>query len=99
MPRNEMETVSRAKIFKSEEFSPLRENLLHANEMRGGQWNPMLPIRATPFQAFFAYKEKNGFQESKLNPELPRIMHEEFGVRLGDYAKGSGFSEAVSIPV
>jgi len=98
MAKNEFETVSRTKIFKSEEFAPLRENLLHSAEQRGGKWNPMLPIRATPFQAFFAYKEKKGFQNSKINPDLDRIMHEEFGVKIGDYAKGSGFSEAVSIP-
>ena len=98
MPLNKMETTSRAKIFQSEEFTPLRENLIHANEMRGGQWNPMLPIRATPFQAFFAHKDKNGFRESKLNPDLDQIMHNEFGVRIGDYAKDSGYSEAISIP-
>ncbi len=97
---SEFETVSRAKIFKSEEFAPLRENLLYANELRGGDWNPLLPIRATPFQAFFKYKDKHGFAETILNPDLPRIMHEEFGWKIGDYSRGAsgGLAEAVSIP-
>ena len=89
MAKLKFETVSRSKIFKSEDFAALRENLLLANEMRGGEWNPMLPIRATPLQAMFAYKQKDGFRETILNPDLPRIWHEEFGVHIGDYSKGA----------
>lgn len=102
MPKahSELETVSRAKIFKSEEFAPLRENLMYANEMRGGDWNPLMPVRALPFQLFFKHKEKKALQESIINPDLPQIMFSEFGVRMGEYAKspGKGLAEAVSIP-
>ncbi len=97
---SELETVSRAKIFNSEEFTPMRENLLYANELRGGEWNPLLPIRALPFQAFFKYKEKSALRESIINPDLANIMFTEFGVRIGEFSKGGpgGLQEAVSIP-
>lgn len=98
MPKSELANVSRASIFSSEEFSELRENLIHVNEQRGGAWNPMLPIRAMPFHAFFDKTKKTAFKETIINPELPNIFKNEFGVRIGDYAKGSAYSEAVSIP-
>lgn len=97
MTKQELKNVSRSSIFKSEEFGALRENLIHANEARGGNWNPLKPIRAVPFQAFFS-KEKGSFKETKVNKDLPRIFKEEFGIRMGEYAQGSGYSEAVSIP-
>jgi hypothetical protein len=97
MAKSELANVSRASIFKSEEFAPLKENLIHANEMKGGNWNPLKPIRAVPFQAFFA-KDKGSFKETKINKDLPRIFKEEFGIRMGEYAQGSSYSEAISIP-
>lgn len=98
MAKSELANVSRASIFKSEEFAPLREALIDVNQKHGGEWNPMLPIRKIPFQAFFDKTKKDAFKETTENPNLPEIMKNEFGVRIGDYAKGSGYSEAVSIP-
>lgn len=98
MPNTELQNVSRASIFKSEDFAQMRENLVHVNEQRGGDWNPTLPIRNMPFEAFFDKTKKDSFKETIINPNLPEIMKNEFGVRVGDYAKGSGYSEAVSIP-
>ena len=98
MTKSELETISRAKIFNSEEFAPMKESLMTANHARGGTWNPMLPIRAIPFQHFFRYKEKNALKEGIINPDLSNILHSDFGVRMGDYAKTSGLAEAVSIP-
>ncbi len=98
MTKSELANISRASIFKSEDFTELRENLISVNEKRGGDWNPMLPIRSMPFEAFFDKTKKTAFKETIINPELPTIFKNEFGVRMGDYAKGSGFSEAISIP-
>lgn len=98
MAKSELANISRASIFKSEEFTELRENLIHVNESRGGKWNPMLPIRSMPFQAFFDKTSKSAFKETIINPDLPTIFKNEFGVRMDSFAKGSGYSEAISIP-
>ena len=100
MTNQELETVSRAKIWNSPEFSPLKENLMYAASQRSGDWNPMLPIRALPFSVFFKRNEKKALAETIMNPDLPQIMFSEFGVRVGEYAKGrpGGLAEAVSIP-
>lgn len=90
------QTVSRGNVFSSPEFEEMRNELSRVNNTRGGRWDPLAPVRGMPFQAFFKYKDKGSLQETVLNPDLPRIFHEEFGVRIGDYAKG--YSEAVSIP-
>lgn len=89
-------TVSRGKIFSSPEFESMKKSLIHVNERKGGKWDPLAPVRGMPFEAFFKYKEKGSLQEGIINPDLPRLFHEEFGVKIGDY--GSGFQEAVSIP-
>lgn len=88
-------TVSRNKVFRSDEFTDMRKSLLHVAEKRQN-WNPYAPIRGMPFEAFFKYKEKHSLEESVMNPDLPRIFHERFGVRTGEYAQG--YQEAVSIP-
>jgi len=94
-------TVSRQMIFHSEEFEPMREALLNANQMRmqAGMpgWNPLGPIRLLPFQALFKYKEKGALEDEIMNPDLARIMHEKFNVHIGDYSK-SNMQETVSIP-
>ena len=51
-----------------------------------------------PFQALFAYKEKGALEDEKLNPNLPAILHSEYGIHIGDYSKTPGLQETVSIP-
>jgi len=89
-------TVSRSKVFASPEFETMRKSLLHANEARGGQWNPIAPVRGMPFAAFFKYKEKGSLQEAVMNPDLPRLFFDNYGIRTGEYVQG--LQEAVSIP-
>ena len=95
---SKQQTVSRGKIFSSPEFESMKKSLLHTNEKRGSQWNwnPLAPIRGMPFNAFFKYKEEGSLKEGVINPDLPRLFHEEFGVKIGEYAQG--YQEAVSIP-
>lgn len=88
--------VSRNLIFNSEEFTPVKEALIQANQMRGGKWNPTLPLRMIPLQGFFA-KSSHSMDNMEMNPDIDRIMHEQFGVHIGSYAKGSN-QEATQIP-
>jgi len=92
---SKQQTVSRKKVFASPEFAEMKESLLHVAE-KSQVWNPMAPIRGMPFEAFFKYKQEKSLQEGVINPDLPRLFHEEFGVRIGEYAQG--YSEAVAIP-
>jgi len=90
--------LSREKIFRMDEGLALKEALLHANSLRmqnGMAYNPTLPIRMIPFQAFFDKTHAHPMEADKVNPDLPRILHERFGVHIGDYSKNQ---ETVQIP-
>lgn len=91
-------TVSRTKLFQMEQNAPLREALMNANSIRmqnGADYNPFLPIRLLPFQAFFDKADKKAMENDSISPDLPRIMHEQFGVHIGEY---SANRETVQIP-
>lgn len=96
MAGQSLATVSRAKIFRSEEFAPMKEALIVNNQQRGGKWNPLAPLRALEFRHFFDRKNPKALQEGVLNPDLPEILHSEFGIHVGEYSKS--MSEAVQIP-
>jgi len=98
MAKSELPNVSRQKIFHSEDFAPVKEALMYANHLRQGSWNPMMPIRALPFQAFFNYKEAGAMEKGDVNRGLPELLHSEFGVHIGEYSKTPGLKETVSLP-
>jgi hypothetical protein len=96
------EKVNRQLLLQSSEFTGIREALNEAAEgyqSQGKTWNFWKPIRETPLKVFFD-KSPNSMNEMKMNPNLPRIWHEMYGVRIGDFASRGGHSirETVSVP-
>ncbi len=74
-------TVSRTKLFAMEDNQPLREALMQANAVRmqnGADYNPFLPIRLLPFSAYFDKADRKAMENDSINPDLPRIMHEQW---------------------
>jgi len=96
------EKVSRSSLLESNDFLGIREALNHAAEgyqEQGKTWNFWRPIRETPLAVFFD-KSQGSMDNMKLNPNLPRIWHEAYGVSIGDYASKGGHAvrETVSVP-
>lgn len=96
------ETISRNSLLESNDFSGIREALNHASEgyqTQGQAWNFWKPIRETPLAVFFD-KSAGSMEDMRMNPNLPRIWHEHFGVSIGDYASkgGHAIQETVSVP-
>lgn len=62
------------------------------------------PIRETPLSVFFDKTHPNGFEEGRINPNLPTIWKHRYGIRIGDEARGNmriggkELKETVSIP-
>ena len=93
-------TVSRRTLLQMPEMHSIKESLSQSARMAGRQWGglgAMLPIRAIPLQGYFA-KTDHSMDNMQLNPNLPRIMHERFGVHIGDYSKTPNVRETVNIP-
>ncbi len=95
-------TISRQILLNSEEFTGIREALSDASDAyqeQGKPWDYWKPIRETPLSVFFD-KSPKSMDNMKMNPNLPRIWHELYGVRVGDYASKGGHAirETVSIP-
>ena len=94
--------VSRQSLLASDEFHGIREALNDASDgyaREGKKWNYWRPIRETPLSVFFDKSERS-MENMKLNPNLPRIWHERYGIRIGDYA-GQGMHtvrETVAVP-
>ena len=83
-----------------DEMQPIRQSLQESYMMSGGSWGKtgwLTPIRAIPFDRYFEKKDES-MENMKLNPNLPRIMHEKFGLHIGDYTKRPGIQESVNIP-
>ncbi len=81
-----------------DDTAPLKEALMFANNLRmsnGKSYNPTLPIRMIPFRAYFDKTDPHPMENDKYNPDLPRILHERFGVHVGEYDKNQ---ETVQIP-
>jgi len=94
--------ISRQILLNSEEFTGIREafsDAADAYQENGKSWNFWKPIRETPLSVFFD-KSPQSMYNMKLNPNLPRIWHETYGVRIGDYASRGGHpvQETVSVP-
>ena len=96
------EKVNRSILLESDEFTGIREALNDAAEAyqsAGKAWDFWKPIRETPLGVFFD-KSENSMWEMRGNPNLDRIWHERYGIRIGDYAGKGGHAvrETVSVP-
>jgi len=96
------EKVNRSILLESDEFTGIREALNDAAEAYqqvGRTWNFWKPIRETPLKVFFD-KADGSMDKMRMNPNLPRIWHEMYGIRIGDYASKGGHAvrETVSVP-
>lgn len=85
----------------------VQEALLAGAEAAQAQGRPFdlfRPIRETPLSVFFDKTHPNGFEEGKINPNLPTIWKHKYGIRIGDEARGNmriggqELKETVSVP-
>ncbi len=85
----------------------VQEALLAGAEAAQSQGRPFdlfRPIRETPLSVFFDRTHPNGFEEGKINPNLPTIWKHRYGIRIGDEARGNmriggkELKETVSVP-
>lgn len=97
---------SRQSILNLPEMAHIRETLIAGAEVgvsAGLPFNPFRPIRETPLAVFFE-KSPNGFENGRLNPNLPAIWYAKYGIRIGDMAQtnpyigGHALKETVSVP-
>jgi len=98
---------SRGSILALDEMSHIREALqlgAESSVMQGKDFNIMRPIRETPLGVFFDKADPHGFENERLNPNLPAIWFNRYGIRIGDMARtnpyigGKQLQETVSIP-
>lgn len=85
---------NRTSVLMGEDFGGIREALINYSTATGQ--NLLKPIRETPFRVFFS-KDEDSLRETKINPNLPEIWKQTYGVRIGDYAKGRT-QETMAIP-
>lgn len=93
---------TRSSILDLPEFGHVKETLQVSAEIRnnaGEEFDIWKPIRETPFKLFFD-KSEGSMLANRANPNLPEIWKRQFGIRMGDYAKGSAskLQETVSVP-
>lgn len=75
-----------------------------AQQRMGKTFDIFRPIRETPLSVFFDKTHPNGFEDGRINPNLPTIWKHRYGIRIGDEAKGNmriggkELKETVSIP-
>lgn len=87
-------SISRLSILRMEDMKPIKEALGYYAQMTGKpRWEP---IRLMPLQVFFD-KSAQSMESMKMNPNLPALMHETFGIHIGDYSKSPGIQETVKV--
>lgn len=75
-----------------------------AQQNQGKPFDIFRPIRETPLSVFFDRTHPNGFEEGRINPNLPTIWKHRYGIRMGDEARGNmriggkELKETVSVP-
>ena len=98
---------NRQSILQLKEMAHVQEALIasaEAQQRAGKPFDIFRPIRETPLSVFFDRSNPNGFEEGKLNPNLPTIWKHRYGIRIGDEARGNmriggkELRETVSIP-
>lgn len=99
---------TRSSILNLDELSHIREALTlgAVARMDNGSAQSMdilKPIRETPLEAFFDNSE-NSMMEMRMNPNLPELWHNAYGLRIGHFAEtndkigGRRLKETVSVP-
>ena len=98
---------NRQSILAMPEMAHIREALTLGAEaavQAGLKWDIFRPIRETPMSVIFDRHNPNGFEDGKLNPNLPAVWLNRYGIRIGDIAQsnpyigGHPLRETVSIP-
>lgn len=107
MAKFNSEKHTRSSILQLSEMSHVREALTLGAEARtartGEEMDIWRPIRETPMSAFFD-KSQGAMEAMRLNPNLPKIWHMQYGIRIGDMAKGNPsiggipMREAIAVP-
>ena len=98
---------NRQTILALKEMAHVQEALIAGAESQQSMGRPFdifKPIRETPLSVFFDKTHPNGFEEGRLNPNLPTIWKHRYGIRIGDEARGNmriggkELRETVSVP-
>ena len=98
---------NRQSILQLKEMAHVQEALMagaEAQQRAGKPFDIFRPIRETPLSVFFDKTHPNGFEEGRLNPNLPTIWKHRYGIRIGDEARGNmriggkDLKETVSVP-
>ena len=98
---------NRQTILALDDMAHVQEALVasaEAQQRMGKPFDIFRPIRETPLSVFFDRTHPNGFEEGRLNPNLPTIWKHRYGIRIGDEARGNmriggkQLKETVSIP-
>jgi len=98
---------NRQSILQLSEMAHVQEALVasaEAQQRAGKPFDIFRPIRETPLGVFFDRTHPNGFEEGRLNPNLPTIWKHRYGIRIGDEARGNmriagkQLKETVSVP-
>jgi len=98
---------NRQSILQLKEMAHVQEALIasaEAQQRMGKPFDIFRPIRETPLAVFFDRTNPHGFEEGKLNPNLPAIWKHRYGIRIGDEARGNmriggkELQETVSVP-
>ncbi len=98
---------NRQSILQLKEMAHVQEALIasaEAQQRMGKPFDIFRPIRETPLAVFFDRTNPHGFEEGKLNPNLPTIWKHRYGIRIGDEARGNmriggkELQETVSVP-
>ena len=98
---------NRQSILQLKEMAHVQEALVasaEAQQRAGKPFDIFRPIRETPLSVFFDTASPTGFEEGRLNPNLPTIWKHRYGIRIGDEAKGNmriagkDLKETVSVP-
>jgi len=98
---------NRQSILQLKEMAHVQEALVasaEAYQKQGKPFDIFRPIRETPLSVFFDRASPNGFEDGRLNPNLPAIWKHRYGIRIGDEARGNmriggkELRETVSVP-
>jgi len=98
---------NRQSILQLKEMAHVQEALIasaEAQQRAGKPFDIFRPIRETPLSVFFDTASPTGFEEGRINPNLPTIWKHRYGIRIGDEAKGNmriagkELKETVSVP-
>ncbi len=97
---------NRQSILQLKEMAHVQEALVvsaEAQQRMGRPFDIFKPIRETPLEIFFD-KSEHSMEEGRLNPNLPAIWKNRYGIRIGDEARGNmriggrQLKETVSVP-